>query len=552
MGRLGTYWHTLKYLKPVQIWGRLRHRLPRNVRWADPLPGLSVPVRQMVEPARLPTPYLGEGRFHFIGETRDLGEPIDWAAPGASLLWQYNLHYFDCLGANGAADAARRLNRLIESWIAANVPGSHPAWDPYPTSLRIVNWVKWAIAQQGLQAAMGQSLALQARWLERHLEWHLLGNHLFANAKALVFAGCMFDGAEPTRWLAKGARIIGRELTEQVLADGGNFELSPMYHAIFLTDLLDLVNLDRSFPGKLAADMVESLRTTAARMLGWLAAMSHPDGEIALFNDSAIGIASNLGALTAYAARLDIAALGPKTDRNGPARMTLLTASGYARLEVGQAVAFCDVAQVGPDHLPGHAHADTLSFELSIAGNRVIVNGGTSRYGADAARLAERGTRSHSTVTVDDADSSEVWSGFRVARRARPTVESASLSDVCAALTASHDGYRRLGGGAIHRRTWRLQLGRLEIADVVTGTWGHAYAQFLLHSDIDVTNMAHGKFKLRHKHGGPEIVFSADAGEAVLVDTAHATAFADRRPTRAICVKLVEGQSLAMLDWTDS
>ncbi|MFB1490650.1 MULTISPECIES: heparinase II/III family protein [unclassified Thiocapsa] len=49
-------------------------------------------------------------------------------------------------------------------------------------------------------------------------------------------------------------------------------------------------------------------------------------------------------------------------------------------LEAGSAVALLDVAPIGPDYLPGHAHADTLSFELSLFGQRVIVNGGTSRY----------------------------------------------------------------------------------------------------------------------------------------------------------------------------
>ena len=42
---------------------------------------------------------------------------------------------------------------------------------------------------------------------------------------------------------AAGARILLRELPEQVLADGGHFERSPMYHALLLHGLLDLVNV---------------------------------------------------------------------------------------------------------------------------------------------------------------------------------------------------------------------------------------------------------------------------------------------------------------------
>ncbi|WP_413889259.1 heparinase II/III family protein [Candidatus Aalborgicola defluviihabitans] len=72
-----------------------------------------------------------------------------------------------------------------------------------------------------------------------------------------------------------------------------------------------------------------------------------------------------------------------------------------------------DVAPVGPAYLPGHAHADTLSFELSVSGQRVVVNGGTSRYGLGPLRLRERETAAHSTVEVAKQSSSEVWGGFR-------------------------------------------------------------------------------------------------------------------------------------------
>ena len=37
--------------------------------------------------------------------------------------------------------------------------------------------------------------------------------------------------------------------------------------------------------------------------------------------------------------------------------------SGYIRVERQNMIAFLDVAQVGPDYLPAHAHADTLSLK---------------------------------------------------------------------------------------------------------------------------------------------------------------------------------------------
>ena len=55
-----------------------------------------------------------------------------------------------------------------------------------------MNWIKWALAGNDLSAEAKESLAVQTRWLRRRLEIHLLGNHLWANAKALVFAGRFF------------------------------------------------------------------------------------------------------------------------------------------------------------------------------------------------------------------------------------------------------------------------------------------------------------------------------------------------------------------------
>ena len=143
--------------------------------------------------------------------------------------------------------------------------------------------------------------------------------------------------------------------------------------------------------------------------------MTHPDGRIAFFNDAAFAIACEPEALEAYANRLELAPISsPQT------ALTALTESGYLRLQLGSALALLDVAAIGPDYLPGHAHADTLSFELSLFGQRVLVNSGTSCYGISQERQRQRSTAAHNTVVIDAVDSSEVWSGFRVARRAKP------------------------------------------------------------------------------------------------------------------------------------
>jgi uncharacterized heparinase superfamily protein len=319
---------------------------------------------------------------------------------------------------------------------------------------------------------------VQVRWLRKRLEVHLLGNHLWANLKALVFAGAFFEGAEADGWWRTGLDRLRRELAEQVLPDGGHFERSPMYHAIVLEDLLDLIQLARVYPARFPRAAVAQFTSAAAAMLHWLRVMTHPDGGIAFFNDAALGIAPGYEALSAHARELGI-----DHDEPSLAGVQALPDSGYVRLQAGDAVVICDVGEIGPDYLPGHAHADTLSFELSVGKDRVLVNSGTSTYEAGWERLRQRGTEAHNTVVVDGADSSEVWSSFRVARRARPfDVRWGSEGDELW-LEAAHDGYWRLSPPAVHHRRWKLRADALEVLDRVAGGAGRAEARFHFHPE---------------------------------------------------------------------
>lgn len=475
------YWHTLRHLRPVQFYGRLWFR------FIHPRPNLASPpmLRQGQGRWQAPVPafpsLVGPGQFVFLNQQGSLDE-LGWDGQQRDKLWRYNQHYFQDLNASNAHLRADWHRALFSDWLAQNPPATGTGWEPYPTSLRIVNWIKWALAGNELSRACIDSLAVQARWLTRRLEIHLLGNHLFANAKALVFVGLYFKGPEAERWLKLGLDILDKEVPEQILPDGGHFERSTMYHALALEDMLDLCNVGALYINELDDSGRHQLDAWQARlplMRAWLEAMSHPDGEISFFNDAAFGIAPLPQQLIDYANRLGI------STQQKSGRVLHMKDSGYVRVEVDDAVLLIDVAPVGPDYLPGHAHADTLSFELSLGGKRAIVNGGTSRYGLGPLREAERGTAAHSTVEINGENSSEVWAGFRVARRARPFDISVRQDGDEVVVEAAHDGYQRLWGRPVHRRQWRLGRGSLEVHDFIEGRFTSAVARFHLHPKVE-------------------------------------------------------------------
>ncbi|PLK22562.1 heparinase [Porphyrobacter sp. TH134] len=528
MGKLARLWRTVRHLKREQLTGRVRFRFAQPRVDLSPAPARRQGSGQWVTPASRKTSLTGPTCFRFLNHEADL-DGHGWDDPALAKLWRYNLHYFDDLNAEGAVGRSVWHRALIARWIAENPPPSGSGWEPYPVSLRIVNWIKWVLGEHEPTEDMLHWLAVQARWLERRLEWHLLGNHLFANAKALIFAGLFFAGDEADRWLALGRSIFARELPEQILADGGQFELSPMYHAIALEDLLDLANVARTFGlDEIADDMVSRVPS----MFAWLLAMSHPDGEVAFFNDSAIGIAPDNVELLRYAHDLGFAIEPPA------AGITHHVQSGYARLELGDAVVIADLARIGPDYLPGHAHADTLSFEISLGGKRFFVNSGTSVYGTGPERQRQRGTAAHSTLVLDGENSSEVWSGFRVGRRAKPFDVAVYGDETSLIAHGAHDGYAHRPGRPVHRRKWCLSEGKLSVADTVEGCGVHQLEAYF-HLAQGISAVAHtdnSVVELSDIEGGRQATFSAAGGIVEVIPSSWHSEFGKRSDTKAIRV----------------
>ena len=539
----------------ARVWFRFYKPKPDD----SPAPKRRETVANWVDPSERDPSLIGERLFEFLnvkGSLRDIG----WDGPQREKLWRYNQHYFDDLNAEGAAERRRWHETLLVDWMEANPPSKGTGWEPYPTSLRIVNWVKWSLAGNSLTEDCLHSLAIQARWLRRRLERHLLGNHLFANGKALVFAGLFFQEPEASSWLRCGVRVLARELREQILADGGHFERSPMYHALALEDLLDLINLIRTYEDVDDVDtLLTILETSVGPMLEWLSTMCHPDGELSFFNDTAIGIAPSPNSLFAYARRLGFEMPIPveshlaSGNKIGSSVATSLQPSGYVRIDAQDALALIDVAPIGPDYLPGHAHADTLSFEFSAFGQRVFVNSGTSVYGVGAERLRQRGTAAHNTVTVNEANSSEVWSGFRVARRAKPIDLHIEDSAQHLRVSCGHSGYQQTQQPPVtHVREWVMSATELKISDelrpVADGSLHSAVARYYLHPAVRIiSDNSSSSVKLRLP-GGQDVQFVAFAPICVESATWHPR-FGISEPTSCIVVPLVSGAVSAAIRW---
>lgn len=460
MQQLGLYVRTLVHLRPSQVAYFLQRRILPQFRYelktADARRRSSVSMLPGISASN----FTGDdSHFYFLRQSKcNPAENADWTCKDMPKLWRYNLHYFDYLH-----DPERSLKskcRLIADWIQHNPPGAENAWEPYTASLRIVNWIKFFLLQNGTDFDSGEghwpkiewqeSLYQQASWLERNIEYHILANHYLKNGVALFFAGLYFEGVDADRWLQRGLRILREELTEQFLDDGGHFERSPMYHSICVVDYLDVLNLAQKSHAAVLSDLADEFRDKISRALDFLNGICLPDGDIPLFNDSAFGIAPTPRQIFDYAERV-IGYKPPSQSRE--LVVNTFPSSGYYVCRKADDMIIIDDGPIGPDYQPGHAHCDTLGYELALDGQRVVVDSGVFDYEPSQERAYARSTRAHNTVMVDGAEQSEIWGVFRVARRAKPIKAHINKAgDDSILFEGAHDGYRRLKGKPIHKR----------------------------------------------------------------------------------------------------
>ncbi len=460
LNRYRLLYNTVKFLKPIQINYRLyyffRKKL-RNTLGIKPIfsKKSSVQNLKLQESIHIADCYTKPNKFKFLNLEKEFIDKIDWNYSEYGKLWTYNLTYFDYLSQSDSREQLFLLQNFI-----AQIDTIKDGLEPFPISLRGINWIKYISYNKIDNKTINDSLYAQYYLLLDNLEYHLLGNHLLENGFSLLFGAYYFQDEVLYK---KAKKILEKELDEQILKDGGHFELSPMYHQIMLFRLLDCINLVKHNSWK-DDYLLKFLFSKAQIMLGWLESISYKNGDIPLFNDSTNGIAPTTDQLFEYAHRLNI-----------ERKEVELKESGYRKISKANYECIVDIGEIGASYIPGHAHADTFNFELRIKGKPFIVDMGLSTYETNSRRVIERSTASHNTVEVNSQNQSEVWGGFRVGERAN-IIEIKETKD---SIEATHDGYKPI----LHTRKWTFEEHRIIIEDSLNKS-SNAIVSFHFHPNV--------------------------------------------------------------------
>lgn len=398
--------------------------------------------------------------FKFLNKAKTFTNGINWNFRDYGKLWCYHLNYLECLIQENISK--EKAYSILSEYINAEdqLIDGH---EPYPTSLRLIHTIKFLSEHNIYEIKIDEWIGKQALLLQQNLEYHLMGNHLLENGFSLLFAA--FHLRDISLYQSS-KEILLKELNEQILDDGAHFELSPMYHIIAFSRVLDAINLitsNDSFDDAL----LKTLKDKAVMMLTWLENMI-VNGALPKVNDSYNVQAENIQNFIHYANNLGI------LRQDIPLRE-----SGYRMLKKSDYALLFDIGNVGPDYIPGHAHADSLQFLLWVRGKEVITETGVSTYERNDIRQSERSTHAHNTVVLDDTNSSEVWAAFRVGSRAKIF----DVKETKESIEACHDGYLHLD--AIHKRKIVCRDKEISITDTIDSKRKHELKSYLhFHPDI--------------------------------------------------------------------
>src|SRR5450755_1704399 len=110
---LSRYFHTIRYLKPAQIYGRIP-------RWRPRLSSGVVPALRPIEGDWIREPFdarksrTAAARFRFLNQEREVATWDDLEVP---LLWIFNLNYFETPESD-----------LIEDFVRRSTPNAGRSW----------------------------------------------------------------------------------------------------------------------------------------------------------------------------------------------------------------------------------------------------------------------------------------------------------------------------------------------------------------------------------------------------------------------------------------
>ena len=456
------------------------------------------------------------GEFSFFGETVRGGLRA-WRPGGMSEAWLAELHGFDWLRdlrALGGDNARRQARDLVGDWLVRQSNWHEVAWRPDVLGSRLFAWLGQhdffcASADDTYRQDYLTSLVRQAKHLSRVLPRGAQGAGLILAAKGLVAAGLSLPGH--SAWITQGLRLLERACAQQILADGGHISRNPAVQTQVLRHLVDT----RSALLAAQREVPDFLMAAIDRTAPFLRMLRHNDGGLALFNGANEGPGWLIDTLLAQA-----------DSRGRP--LTSAPHSGFERVVANRTIVLLDTGSPVKGSAETNIHASTLATEISIGRERIIVNCGARPGAREPWTQVQRSTAAHSTMVVDDTNSSEVLASGKAGRRPRHIAIDRNDESGNVWLNTSHDGYGPLFGVSHQRRLYIDASGEdirgedsiLQEGDAKRPPRGYAL-RFHLHPSVQASLVQNGNAVLLRPPSGIGWRLMAEGGTVSLAESVY-------------------------------
>jgi uncharacterized heparinase superfamily protein len=257
--------------------------------------------------------------------------------------------------------------------------------------------------------------------------------------------------------------------------------------------------------------------------------MRHGDGGLALFNGSREETSTLVDLVLTQAGR----------GGRGP---SALTEGGFHRMQAGRSVLIVDCGAPAPPGLDRLAHAGTLSMELSIGRDRLIVNCGAFLAGPPEWHDAARATAAHSTLVIGDLNSSELKPEGLGRRPANVEVNRQEAAGAHW-LDVSHDGWKRTFNAVHRRRLYMAESGEdIRGEDLIEAPEGQPFTlRFHLHPDVQASVQQDGAAVLLRLKSGTFWRLRADGARLTLEETIYLGGPEPRRGEQIVLTGFADG-----------
>lgn len=478
-----------------------------------------------------------DGRLRFLNHSVRASD-VHSGTVNPGTAWMIEFHRFAWLRdlrAVGTEAARTEARTNLEEWIQRNHKWHPLSWRPDILSERLCNWLTHAeFVSAGADAPFAEifleSIARQVKHLRRAGRFVGPGLDHLVVLKAQIYAAlCLPGGA---RYMPKLVRAIAAASDRQILQDGGHVERNGAAQLEALRHLLDI----RSALQASKVEVPEALQRAVDRAAPMLRFFRHGDGGLALFNGADEGEPWLIDVVLARAeARGKPLASAPHT--------------GFERIAANRTLVILD-GGMPQDRVPG-AHAGTLSFEMSVGKQRIIVNCGAFGGRDESWRLVQRSTAAHSTVTVEDRNSTELNPDGTVGQRPANVTCERMESDGNIWLDASHDGYVP-STSLVHRRRIYANAAGTDIRgeDSLTGTGEHKFTiRFHLHPSVKASLVKDGTSVLLRLPDGSGWRLRCAGGVASLQESIYLGDRTEPKRSEQVVVSGVTARGEALVKW---